>query len=219
MSDGVMNHQQSSPRTYRFAKRAFDIIAATLGLILTSPITFPLALAVLLGDGRPVLYRGLRVGRNGRHFRILKFRTMVNSAHQIGPAITYAHDPRVTAIGRFLRRTKLDELPQLANVIVGDMSFVGPRPEDPRYVRDYTREQRRILEVRPGITSVATLRYRSEEHLLKGPNPDSQYVAILSEKLALDLEYIDHRTFWSDMKLILATVVRWPRLATPRGDV
>ena len=201
-----MADQSISPWTYLIAKRVFDIVASALGLILTSPITSLVALAILVSDGPPVIYRGLRVGRRGRHFRIFKFRTMVRSAQRIGPGITYAEDPRVTPVGRILRRTKLDELPQLANVLVGDMSFVGPRPEDPRYVRDYTLEQRRVLDVRPGLTSVATLRYRKEEQLLKGPNPDSQYAAILSEKLSLDLEYIDHGSFWNDMKLILATL-------------
>lgn len=193
---------------YAFAKRAFDIAAAGSCLLVTSPICLVVTIAILCDDGGPVLHKGWRVGRHGRHFRILKFRTMVVAADRNGPPITVADDPRVTRVGRFLRRNKLDELPQLLNVLLGDMSFVGPRPEDPMYVRQYSDEQRRVLAARPGITSVASLRYRNEEQLLKGPSVESQYRAILADKLRLDLEYFDHCSFWSDLRLILATLTR-----------
>ncbi len=195
---------------YAFAKRAFDIAAAAFWLVLTSPICLAVTVAILFDDGGPVLYRGLRVGRHGRNFRILKFRSMVTSSDRTGRRVTIADDPRVTRVGRFLRRSKLDEIPQLVNVLAGDMSFVGPRPEDPVYVREYSDQQRRVLDARPGITSVASLRYRNEEQLLKGPSVESQYQAILADKLRLDLEYLDRCSFWSDFRLILATVTRLP---------
>jgi lipopolysaccharide/colanic/teichoic acid biosynthesis glycosyltransferase len=201
---------RSPARGYTFAKRAFDITAAAICLVLALPISAAVTVAVLLDDGAPVLYRGLRVGRHGRLFRILKFRTMVKSADRIGRHITVADDPRVTRVGHLLRSTKLDEIPQLVNVFVGSMSLVGPRPEDPMYVRDYTAEQRRVLDVRPGITSVASLYYRNEEALLTASNIDGQYEAILADKIRLDLKYLDQCTFWSDLRLILATVMRLP---------
>jgi lipopolysaccharide/colanic/teichoic acid biosynthesis glycosyltransferase len=188
-------------------KRIFDVAVAAAGLLLTLPLFLVLALAIVLESGRPVLYRGRRVGRDGRPFRICKFRSMVVAADRVGGAITTAGDSRVTRVGRFLRRTKLDELPQLLNVLSGDMSLVGPRPEHPDYVRLYSPDQRRVLTVRPGITGAASVRYRNEEQLLRGEDPEALYRSvIMPEKLRLELDYLDHRSFRADLGLMLATL-------------
>lgn len=158
-------------------------------------------------DGGPVFYKAKRVGLHGSIFKLFKFRTMVMNADKIGAVITVQNDPRVTKIGRFLRKTKLDELPQLLNVLLGDMSLVGPRPEDPSYVALYTEDQKGILSVRPGITSAASLTYRNEEQLLAGPDWETIYkTKVMPAKLTIDLEYISHRTFLTDLKLILKTI-------------
>src|SRR5690349_3953933 len=138
-------------------KRLLDVVAATAGLILLLPLFIVVAIAIKLHDGGHVFYRARRVGKDGCLFHLYKFRTMVVNADRQGPAVTASGDSRITPVGRWLRRTKLDELPQLLNVLVGDMSLVGPRPEDPRYVMLYTPSQRRVLSVRPGITSAASL--------------------------------------------------------------
>lgn len=166
-------------------------------------------MAVKLYDGGPVLYRAQRIGRKGEFFSIYKFRTMVQDADRLGGGLTMKHDRRVTPPGRILRRYKLDELPQLLNVLQGDMSFVGARPEDPRYVARYTAEQRRILDFRPGITSPASLRFSNEEQLLTGENPEQLYLtSLLPQKLSMDLEYLSHRSLLSDLGVILRTIGR-----------
>lgn len=188
--------------------RLIDLTAATLGLLLLSPLLLLLALLVKLTSPGPVFYRATRIGRGGQPFRLYKFRTMQAGADKAGPAITAGGDPRVTPLGRLLRRTKLDELPQLINVLRGQMSLVGPRPEDPRYVALYTPDQRRVLEVRPGITSAASLAYRHEEQLLAGQNWETVYRhQVMPAKLALDLAYLARRTVWSDLLLIIRTVL------------
>jgi lipopolysaccharide/colanic/teichoic acid biosynthesis glycosyltransferase len=190
-----------------FCKRAFDVAVSLVVLVVTLPLTLTVALAVAFECGRPVLYRGWRVGREGRIFRIVKFRTMLRGAGGLGGAITVAGDPRVTRVGRLLRRTKLDELPQLLNVLRGEMSLVGPRPEHPNYVRLYTARQRRVLSVRPGITGIASVRYRNEQDLLRGENADALYRSvIMPDKLRLEVDYLERRDFWSDMSLIVATL-------------
>src|SRR5207244_4623101 len=143
-------------------KRAFDLAVATIGLVVLLPVMLVVALLVKLDSKGPILYRADRVGRYGREFRLYKFRTMIEGAHKHGPAITARDDPRITRLGRILRTSRIDELPQLVNVIRGDMSLVGPRPEDPTYVAFYTPEQSRLLSVRPGITSPASVAYRNE---------------------------------------------------------
>jgi lipopolysaccharide/colanic/teichoic acid biosynthesis glycosyltransferase len=189
-------------------KRTFDVVAAGLGLILLSPLLAAIAIAIKLDDGGPVLYRAWRAGKGGAPFRLLKFRTMFVDADKRGPAITAKGDSRVTRTGRFLRRTKLDELPQLINVLKGEMSLVGPRPEDPRYVALYTPEQRQVLSVAPGITSAASLTYRHEEQLLSGDDWEAVYrTQVLPAKLTIDLDYLKRRTLWSDIKLIFHTIV------------
>ena len=189
-------------------KRAFDITASAVGLTVLSPLLFLIALVIRLTSPGPVLFRATRIGRGGRTFTLYKFRSMVADADRHGPGITTSGDPRITPIGRLLRRTKLDEFPQLWNVLRGDMSLVGPRPEDPRYVALYTPAQRAILDVRPGITSLASLRYRNEETLLDGPEWETRYVQeILPAKLALDLDYARRATPWRDLLIILRTIV------------
>jgi lipopolysaccharide/colanic/teichoic acid biosynthesis glycosyltransferase len=193
-------------------KRCFDLVVASVLLMTLLPLLLVIALSVAAGSGRPVTYRANRVGRGGKAFVMLKFRTMVVDA--TGPAITAHNDARITRIGAVLRRTKLDELLQLLNVLRGDMSLVGPRPEDPRFVAMYTPEQREVLSVRPGITSPAAVRYRNEERLLTAgaPNFEDVYATtLMPAKLALDLEYVRQRSFWWDMAILcqsLAAVLK-----------
>ena len=185
--------------------RIFDTVVSALALLVLSPLLLILAIAVRVTSRGPVLYRAKRVGRDGRIFDVFKFRSMVAAE---GPAITRAGDPRVTPLGRILRGYKLDELPQLMNVLRGDMSLVGPRPEDPRYTAMYDAEQRQILTVRPGITSAASLKYRDEESHLTGEDWELQYVKrIMPEKLKIDLEYLRRRTFFSDLGLLFQTTL------------
>jgi lipopolysaccharide/colanic/teichoic acid biosynthesis glycosyltransferase len=187
--------------------RIIDVVASGIGLILLSPLFAMIASVIKLTSAGPVFYRALRIGKDGASFRLYKFRSMVADADRRGPGITTAGDPRTTAIGRFLRRTKMDELPQLINVVKGEMSLVGPRPEDPRYVALYTEEQRQILRVRPGITGAASLAYRDEEQILSGSDWETQYrQQVMPAKLALDLEYLSRRTVASDLVLIWRTV-------------
>jgi FlaA1/EpsC-like NDP-sugar epimerase/lipopolysaccharide/colanic/teichoic acid biosynthesis glycosyltransferase len=190
-----------------FLTRALDVTAAGFGLFLLWPIFLVLALAVKLTSNGPILYTGERVGKDGRLFKLYKFRSMYVDADRKGPGITIRDDPRITSVGRFLRRTKLDELPQLINILYGDMSLVGPRPEDPRYVVFYTPEQQQVLQVRPGLTSRASVYYRGEEALLVGDNWETIYrEQILPRKLAAELAYLRQRTLWTDLHLIIRTV-------------
>lgn len=190
------------------ARRAFDASAAAVGLLLLSPLLLPVALLVKLSSPGPVLFRQERVGRGGEPFKILKFRTMRQDAERVGGQLTVGADPRVTPIGRFLRAWKLDELPQLINVLRGEMALVGPRPEVPRYVALYTPEQRRVLSVRPGITDPASVTFRNESELMAGHDePERLYVEeIMPHKLRLNLEYLDRRTFLSDFGVIFGTL-------------
>lgn len=201
--------------------RAFDVGFALAGLTATAPILPVLALAVRLGSPGPVLYRATRVGRDGVPFQLYKFRTMVVDAANQGPGITGRDDPRVTRVGRIMRRAKLDELPQLYNVLRGDMAVVGPRPEDPLYVAIYTDEQREMLAVRPGLTSLAVLAYANESETLGGGEPtEDLYVReVMPAKLALDLEYVRTRTLWLDLRIVFRTAraVARPRPA-PHED-
>lgn len=190
------------------AKRIFDFVCAALGLVILLPLFGLVALAIKLDSPGPVFYRGERVGRGGKPFRIFKFRTMVINAAQQGPRITTRDDTRITRVGRLLRKYKIDELPQLFNVLRGEMSLVGPRPEDPRYVARYTPAQRRVLEVRPGITSPATLQYHHEDRLLTNEDWETVYLnELMPRKLAIELEYLDRRTWLTDFKIILQTLV------------
>ena len=188
-------------------KRLLDFLSALIGLIVLSPLFLIISLIIKLTSPGPVFHCGKRVGLNGRLFNLYKFRTMIANAQDIGPGITAQNDPRITGIGKFLRKTKMDEFPQLINVLTGDMSLVGPRPEDPRYVTQYTPEQRKILRVRPGITSAASLTYRNEEQMLRGQDWETVYeTQILPAKLEIDLAYLSKRTLSSDMLLIARTI-------------
>jgi lipopolysaccharide/colanic/teichoic acid biosynthesis glycosyltransferase len=186
-------------------KRLFDLAAAAAGLVLLSPLFLAIAVAVKLTSRGPVVYRGRRTGRNGVPFDLFKFRSMAVS--QAGAGITRAGDPRVTRVGRLLRRTKLDELPQLVNVLRGEMSLVGPRPEDPRYTALYDEQQKRVLSVRPGITGAASLEYRDEESRLVGDDWERTYVEeIMPAKLRLELAYLERASFATDLALLGATI-------------
>ncbi len=186
-------------------RRALDIVLATVGLMLAGPLLAVIAGLVRFKDGPSVIYRATRVGQYGQPFRLLKFRTMVPSD---GSSVTVWADPRVTPLGRKLRRHKLDELPQLLNVLRGDMSFVGPRPEDPEYVAIYTDEQRQVLSVKPGITGVAALTYSDEESLLKGDKWEVIYrERIMPAKLNLELAYLARRSTLTDLQIIVRTLL------------
>ncbi len=188
------------------AKAVFDRVAAALGLVVLAPVLALIAAAIVLEAGFPVLFRQTRVGRGGRPFRLVKFRSMRMDV--AGTRITAGRDPRVTRVGAWLRRRKIDELPQLWNVLRGDLSLVGPRPEIPPFVDTQDPVWRAVLEVRPGITDPASLQFRHEEELLSGAADAERYYreAILPPKLALNLEYIRTRTFWGDLKLIARTL-------------
>lgn len=190
------------------SKRCFDILAALLGLILCSPLFLMIAVLVKRDSPGPVLFRGARVGKGGTLFSILKFRTMTEDAGERGAGITTRDDARITPLGQVLRHYKLDELPQLWNVLCGEMSLVGPRPEDPLYVQYYTQAQRAVLQVRPGITGAASLAFRHEEQMLDGAAWQERYLAeILPAKLELELAYLKRRTFWSDLGILTRTVL------------
>jgi len=192
----------------RACRRALDLTASSIGLVLLSPLFALVALAVKLDSPGPILFRGQRAGRAGEPFRMIKFRTMVADAAHKGPGITSAGDSRVTRVGRMLRRTKLDELPQLINVLRGDMSLVGPRPEDPAYVAGYTLEQRRLLDVRPGITGPASVRFRNEEQLLRGEDWERLYRdQVLPAKLRIELDYLERRSVLNDLSIVMQTVI------------
>jgi lipopolysaccharide/colanic/teichoic acid biosynthesis glycosyltransferase len=186
--------------------RLFDVTCAAVGLVILLPVLGALSLAVLVGDGRPVFFRQTRVGKGGTTFRIWKFRTM--RAGSRGSAVTAAGDQRVTRVGAILRRCKADELPQLFNVLKGDMSLVGPRPEVPEYVRLEEPMWQAVLQVRPGVTDLATLLFRNEEKLLgSSADPNTFYrETVLPEKLVLNLGYLRSKSFRRDVMLILLTI-------------
>lgn len=187
--------------------RIIDFTVALIGIVALSPLLLAVAVAVRMNDGGPVLYQARRVGKDGRPFLLCKFRTMVLGAERMGGGITVNGDRRVTRVGRFLRKYKIDELPQLFNVLKGDMSLVGPRPEDPRYVEHYTAEQRKLLTVLPGITSPASLHFRNEESLLSGAEWEKLYLErILPRKLEMELEYFPKRSLGSDVGVIIRTL-------------
>ncbi len=190
------------------AKRTLDLVGAGVGVVLLSPLLLMIALLVKAEDGGPVFFRQERVGYRGRPFRMWKFRTMVPDAPARGLPLTIGRDPRVTRVGTWLRRLKLDELPQLFNVLVGEMTLVGPRPEVPRYVASYGVEQRRVLELVPGMTDEASIRYLDENAMLAAAaNPEQEYVSeIIPEKIRLNLAYAAHATVSTDVRVILATL-------------
>jgi lipopolysaccharide/colanic/teichoic acid biosynthesis glycosyltransferase len=190
-------------------KRLFDLVFALTGLIVLAPVFLIVALLIKLDSPGPTFYRGERVGKDGVPFAMYKFRTMVVDADRMGAALTCDGDPRVTRVGRFLRRWKIDESPQLINVLRGEMSLVGPRPEAACYVEHYTARQRRVLSVRPGITGLTQVRFPHEETLLRNsPDVAAEYVeTIMPQKLDLDLEYVESQTLLLDTRLIVRTVL------------
>ncbi len=196
-------------KTQLIIKRIFDIILSSVGLVCLTPIFLLISIIIKIGSEGPVLFKQIRVGKNGKEFKILKFRTMVVDAENKGIQLTIGKDNRVTKVGYLLRKTKLDELPQLINVLNGDMSFVGPRPEVPKYVALYNGNQRNILKVRPGITDLASIKYRNENILLaKTVEPEKTYIEeIIPAKVALNNQYLQNISVVNDLKIIIKTIL------------
>jgi lipopolysaccharide/colanic/teichoic acid biosynthesis glycosyltransferase len=195
-------------------KRSFDIVSSSIVLLLFSPFFLVIALLILLDSRGGVFFKQIRVGRNGKHFPLYKFRTMRPNSESKGQITVGKRDNRITPIGYFLRKFKLDEFPQLINVIRGDMSVVGPRPEVPRYVEMYTDEQKQVLTVRPGLTDFASLEYINENELLaNAENPEEEYVErVMPAKLDLNLKYIAQQSILTDLKIIFKTLGRIVRI-------
>lgn len=191
----------------RFGKRILDIVGAAAALVIAGPTIFLCAVAVRLESQGPVFFRQWRVGQNGKPFQLIKLRTMIHGADTHGPKITASGDPRITRVGRFLRKTKLDELPQLFNVLRNEMSLVGPRPEVPEYTVKYSLAERKVLDAKPGITGPASLAHINEEQLLAGrPDKEHFYVTtIMRRKLQLDLAYCGGISLHEDLKNIFQT--------------
>lgn len=188
-------------------KRLFDIIFSLIGLIFLSPILILIAICIKIDSKGPVFFRQLRVGRYSENFKIFKFRTMQIDSDKLGLLTVGDKDPRVTKVGYFLRKYKLDEFPQLINVLVGHMSFVGPRPEVQKYVNFYTEEDLQILNVKPGITDYASIKYRDEAEIIRqAKDAEKAYVEdIMPEKIKLNKEYINNNNIFIDIKIILKT--------------
>ena len=189
------------------SKRLLDVTVATLGLIGLLPLVMLCALLVRIQSSGPIIYRAKRVGRGGRIFEMYKFRTMVANAESLGPGLTIYGDSRITKLGRFLRRTKWDEIPQFLNVIKGDMSIIGPRPEIPEYVKYYSENQKQVLQVRPGITGpVQVTNYDEEKKLKDQTDPERYYITqLMPRKLEIDLSYIEKQSIVSDLLLLIKT--------------
>ena len=192
----------------KFGKRLFDIVASGIGLIVLFPVMLVIGVIIKITSPGPVFFVQKRVGKNFKEFNLYKFRSMVVNADKIGPSVTKGNDKRITRIGRFLRKTKLDELPQLWNVLKGDMSLVGPRPEVMKYVKERKKEYEKVLSVRPGITDYAAIEFRDEEEILnKYPDTEKAYIEIiLPKKIELYYKYINNINFIDDIKIILKTL-------------
>lgn len=188
-------------------KRLFDIIFSFLGLVFLSPILLLIIVLMLATSKGPVIYKQVRVGKNNKDFKIFKFRTMLVNADKLGLLSVGDRDSRITQIGYYLRKFKMDELPQLANVLRGDMSFVGPRPEVRKYVNFYNQEQMQVFKARPGITDLASIEFRNESELLSNQeDPDNYYInVIMPKKLQINLDYLKERTFIKDIGVIVKT--------------
>jgi lipopolysaccharide/colanic/teichoic acid biosynthesis glycosyltransferase len=204
---------ETARENLRPGKRILDVVAATCGLVLLSPCFVLIAILVKADSKGPVFFRQKRVGRGFHEFRILKFRTMIVDAPLKGGDLTEPRDPRITPIGRILRKAKIDELPQLINVFRGEMSLVGPRPEVPRYVELFRGDYEELLQVRPGITDLASLKYRDESSVLgEASDPEHEYVTrILPDKIALAREYLQRASLSFDMWVIVQTIVQMGR--------
>lgn len=190
-------------------KRIFDIVASLVGLIILSPMLIIVSICIKLDSKGPIFFKQKRVGKNKKIFEIYKFRTMVTDAEKLGKQITVGNDSRITKVGKFIRKCKLDEFPQLINVVKGEMSLVGPRPEVPRYVELYDEYQKQILLVRPGITDYASIEFRNENEILENSiNPEEIYIEeIMTRKIELNMKYIRNISLFEDVKLILNTIL------------
>ena len=188
-------------------KRAFDFFWSIIGLLLLSPLFLLVAILIKFNSKGPIFFKQIRVGRNEKDFKIYKFRTMFIDSDRKGLLTVGFKDSRVTSIGYYLRKFKLDELPQLINVLIGDMSFVGPRPEVRKYVNLYSKSQKKVLEVKPGITDLASIAFRNENEILSTKsNPEDFYIdEIMPKKININLNYIKRRNFFSDLGIILKT--------------
>ncbi len=191
------------------SKRFIDIAASLLAMFLLTPVFLILAVVIKLTSRGPVFYKGRRVGKGGEIFLMHKFRSMVVNADQIGTDLTPHGDPRVTRVGRFLRRTKVDEIPQIIDVLRGKMSLVGPRPESPLYARHYDERQKRVLSVRPGMVGPAQIKYRHEELMLKDrEDPDAYYIRqLMPRKLEIDLDYVENMSFLLDVGILFKSLL------------
>ena len=191
-------------------KRIIDIVLSIIGIVVMAIPMIIIAIAIKLNSKGPVLFRQERVGKNFQHFKINKFRTMVTNAEKKGMQITVGKDNRITSVGNFLRKSKLDEFPQLFNVLFGEMSFVGPRPEVPKYVELYDEYQKNVLKVKPGITDLASIEYRDESTVLaQSDDPEKAYIEeVLPTKLKLNMKYIKNMSVFYDFYLILKTLLR-----------
>jgi len=190
-------------------RRLFDILGSAFALLITSPLLLIVAVAIMIDSPGNPFYLARRSGKNGVVFRMWKFRTMVPDAWKLGPPITGGDDPRITRLGRLLRRTKLDEMPQFINVFTGDMSLVGPRPESPEIVARYTSEQKKVLAAKPGVTGKVQLESGEESDLIPA-NEDAEefYIRhLMDRKLRADIDYLEHRTVWSDFRILVSTAM------------
>jgi lipopolysaccharide/colanic/teichoic acid biosynthesis glycosyltransferase len=192
----------------KFGKRVFDIVATVTGGLLLLPIIIPIALWIKLSSKGPLFYVQKRVGKDFKEFDLYKFRSMIIDADKVGPSVTSGNDPRITRVGKIIRRTKIDELPQLLNVLRGDMSLVGPRPEVMKFVEQKIGAYKKVLSVKPGITDNAAIEFRDEETIMEQyEDKEEAYLAyILPKKIELYYEYIDHISFFGDIKLLLRTL-------------
>ena len=191
-------------------KRLFDIVSATGVLIVFAPLLIFISIWIIIDSGFPIFYKQQRIGKNLKPFGLFKFRTMVTNAEKQGKITVGRRDPRVTKVGYYLRKYKLDELPQLINILIGDMSVVGPRPEVQEYVKLYNKEQLKVLSVKPGLTDYASLAYINENEVLeKSSNPQKTYIEeIMPEKLALNQKYIQEKSFFTDLNIIIKTLLK-----------
>jgi lipopolysaccharide/colanic/teichoic acid biosynthesis glycosyltransferase len=194
---------------YRISKRVFDLVSSLVMLVVLLPLFLVITIWILLDSRGGIFYKQIRVGKDGKEFTLLKFRSMTVGADKQG-LITIGNDNRVTRSGRFIRKTKIDEFPQLINIIKGDMSVVGPRPEVPKYVSLYTEEQKKVLSIRPGLTDLASLKYFDEQKLLgESDDPEKTYRnEIMPKKLDLNLQYLAQQSLFLDFKLIFSTIFR-----------
>jgi len=194
---------------YIFFKRIFDVLSSLIVLVVLFPVFIIISILIVLNSRGGVFYLQVRVGKDEKNFKLIKFRSMRRASDKSGQ-LTVGNDLRVTSIGKFIRRSKIDEFPQLLNVIAGDMSVVGPRPEVPKYVKLYTTEQKEVLRVKPGLTDYASIEYMDEQVILgKSDDPEQTYIKeIMPAKLKLNLKYISERNFFLDLKLIMKTILK-----------